>query len=141
MATVLAIVIATGVLVFVFTRLQRARSALKPEQEEKPKRKSKRQRRLDQIRANDPPFEPKSIVDLMHEEAAELGIDELPGAHGLETPVKLKVWRRDAAVRENCSGVVRYEVHAEVDPAAAGLDDVRLVCDDSTGEEAHEQTS
>ena len=141
MAIVLAVVIATSVLVFVYLRLQRARNALQSEAEENPKRKSKRQRRLDQIRANDPPFEPRSMFDLMLEEAAELGIDELPGADGLETPVKLKVWKRDAAVRENCSGILRYEVDAQVDPAAASLDDVRLVCDDSTGGKTHKQTS
>lgn len=141
MATVLAVVIATGVLAFVYGRLQRARNALQSDEEEKPKRKSKRQRRLDQIRANDPPFEPKSMFDLMLEEAAELGIDEIPAADGLEIPVKLKVWRRDSVVRENCAGIVRYEIDASVDPAVAGLDDVRLVCDDSTAGKKHGKPS
>jgi hypothetical protein len=122
-----AFVIASAVLLFVFARLQRARRRLDTTQEPTP-RKSRRQRKLEQIREFDPLPEPKSVFDIMMEEAAELGLDAIPGGEGLEVPVKLKVWRRDAAVREACAGAVRFELADGVAAETATVDDVRLVC-------------
>ncbi len=128
MATLLAVVIAAALLLFVFSKLQGARAKLRPEGEEVTPKKGRRQRKLDEIRANDPPFEPKSAFDVMLEEVADLGLDDVPGGQGIDAPVRLKVWKRDAAVRASCNDSVRFVVHNRVEPEAAKVDDVRLEC-------------
>ncbi len=128
MAILLAVVIAAAVLLFVFSKLRGARAQLEPEGEEVTRRKSRRQRKLDEIRANDPPFEPKSAFDVMLEEVAELGLDDVPGAEGIDAPVRLKVWKRDAAIRTSCNDDVRFVVHPGVEPGKATVDEVRLEC-------------
>ena len=127
MAIAFAIVISVAVLLYVFSRLTRARSGAAPPQENEPRR-SRRQRKLDKLREMDPLPEPRSMFDIMMEEAADLGVNEIPGGEGLEVPVKLKVCRRDASVREGCEGEVRYAVADGIDPAHATVDEVRLVC-------------
>ena len=78
-------------------------------------------------------FEPEhttpSIEDLIEEEAAELGLNEIPGGEGVDTSVKLRVWHRDASARSGCAeGALRYEVDDGVEPAEAELGQVRLRC-------------
>ncbi len=126
MAIAFAIIISVAVLLYVFGRLTRARSGVAPPQEKEPRR-SRRQRKLDKLREMDPLPEPRSMFDIMMEEAADLGVDDIPGGDGLEVPVKLKVCRRDARVRAECDGEVRYAVADGIDPALATVDDVRLV--------------
>ncbi len=129
MAIAIAVIIAVGVLVYVFSRLQQRTRALGgPDQETPQPRKSRRQRKLEQLREADPLPEPKPIHDIMMEEAADLGIDRIPGGDGIDMPIRLKVFRRDEAVRTGCAGELRYEVATGVDPADATVDDVRLVC-------------
>ncbi|NIU21506.1 MAG: hypothetical protein GWN79_21620 [Actinobacteria bacterium] len=71
-----------------------------------------------------------SIDDLIAEEIRETGVDRIPGGEGLETAVLLKVFRRDTTVAETCAPEDRrFELSAGVAPAAAGVDDVKLVCD------------
>ena len=132
MQLAIAFIIAAGVLIFVFTRLQRARNEQLSPKEEPKERKSRRERKLEKIREYDPLPEPKSIFDIMNEEADELGINAIPGGEGLEVPVKLKVWRRDEGIREACGESVRYEITAGVEPETATVDDVWLVCADGT---------
>ncbi|MFQ5555257.1 MAG: hypothetical protein ACE5GC_07810 [Acidimicrobiia bacterium] len=126
MTIAIAIVALLVALVLVFGRLQGAREALKTDAEPA-ERKSRRQRKLDQIRATNPMPEPKSIFDIMMEEATDLGVDDVPGAQGLELPVKLKVWKRDTAIRQEWPGAFRYEIAPGVDAASATPDDVHLV--------------
>ena len=128
MAIALAVIIAVGVLLYVFTRLTRARSVAEPE--EKEPRKSRRQQKLDRLLEMNPMPEPRSMFDLMMEEATELGIEEIPGGDDLEMPVRLKVFHRDEGVRATCRGQIRYVVADGVDPALATVDEVRLVCDE-----------
>lgn len=137
MAVAVAAIVAIAVLVFVFVRLGSARTQLETDTE-KQKRMSRRERKLEKVREFDPLPEPKSIYEVMMDEAEELGVDSIAGGEGLEVPVKLKVVRRDAGVRETCLGSVRYEVKEGVDPAAASERDVRLVCDE-TAEGASDQ--
>jgi len=126
--TVAAVAIAAAALLFVLGRLQGARRRLRPEEETV--MRGKRQRKLDKLREFDPPHEPKSIFDLMQEEAEELGLAQVPGGDELEMPVRLKVWKRDAEIREACRGSVRYMVAPGVAPSTATEDDVTLDCDD-----------
>ena len=126
MELALAAVIAVGALIFAFSFAGRARKAQGVDDPPK-KRLSKREKKLEQLRQYDPLPEPKAILDIVREEAEDLGVNDVPGGEGLEIPVKLKVWHRDEAIREACDGDVRYEVAADVPPAEATVDDVRLV--------------
>ena len=129
MAIAIAIIISVAALLYVFSRMSNARTEAAAPQEKAP-RQSRRQRKLDKLREMDPLPEPRSMFDIMMEEAAELGVDEIPGGEGLEVPVKLKVFRRDARVREECTGVVRFAIVGGVEPAHATVDDVRLLCEE-----------
>lgn len=131
MELALAAVIAVGALIFAFSFAGRARKAQGVDDPPK-KRLSKREKKLEQLRQYDPLPEPKAILDIVREEAEDLGVNDVPGGEGLDIPVKLKVWHRDEAIREACNGDVRYDVAAGVPPGEATVDDVRLVCADSS---------
>ena len=78
-------------------------------------------------------FEPEhttpSIEDLIEEEAADLGLNDIPGGEEVQTSVKLRVWHRDGAVRSGCSdGVLHYEVDAGIEPTEAEFNQVHLRC-------------
>ena len=62
------------------------------EAEPKPKRQSRSKKRLEQIRAAEPEYVAPSIDDLIVEEVTETGVDRIPGGHGLEVAVRLKVF-------------------------------------------------
>ena len=136
MAITIAVIVLVAVLLYVFSLMTKARNATRPEDEGKPPqakepRKSRRQQRIDRLIEANPMPEPRSMFDIMMEEASELGIAEIPGGDGLEMPIKLKVFHRDEAVREGCSGEVRYVVADGTDPKHATVDEVRLVCDET----------
>ena len=133
MTIALAIVTVVVVLVFAFGRLQKARDALRTEADAEPKQMSRRQRKLEQMRASNPMPEPQSIFDIMMEEAADLGVDDVPGSEDLEVPVMLKVWKRDTSVRQDHPAAFRYEIAPGVSPASATVEDVRLVPDPGPG--------
>lgn len=84
--------------------LARVRNRAKPEQTESgvqvPASASRRQRRI--LSAMEPDPEIPTLMDLVREEIAELGIDNIPGHEGISGPVLLKVYRRDYRVREQC---------------------------------------
>jgi hypothetical protein len=130
-----AVVISVAALLYVFNLMQRARSANALADAPREKKKSRRERKLEKLREFDPLPEPKSMFEIMMEEAADLGVDEIAGGDGLETPVKLKVWRRDEAVRSACSGEIRYAISPGVEAPQATVDDVRLICVDSGDDE------
>lgn len=78
-------------------------------------------------------FEPEhttpSIEDLIEEEAADLGLNDIPGGEEVQTSVKLRVWHRDGSVRSGCSdGVLHYEVDVGIEPAEAEFNQVHLRC-------------
>ena len=91
-------------------------------------RPTKKQR---QFLATLPPDPPRpTIEDLVAEELEETGAGRIAGADGLQPPVALKVFRRDAP---SVDGVpperLRFVVDDGVEPAAASTDQVRLVVD------------
>ena len=131
-AVALAILIAAIGIGFAMSRVSKIRKELPEfaEKQAKPKRQSKREKRLEQIRANEPEWVPPTIEDLIAEEIAETGVDRIPGGEGLDTAVLLKVFRRDTGVEEDCAPEDRrFELSAGVSPADAGVDDVKLLCD------------
>lgn len=82
------------------------------------------------IQEFEPVHEGPSIEDLIEEEAADLGLHDIPGGEGVASSVKLRVWHRDAGARSGCAeGVLRYEVDAGVDSEAADIAQVHLRCD------------
>ena len=72
---------------------------------EKPKRLSKREKRLEQIRAGEPEYVPPTIDDLVSEEIVEIGADQIPGGEGLAPAVLLRVYRRDTAPNDDCARI------------------------------------
>ena len=96
---------------------------------EKPKRLSKREKRLEQIRAGEPEYVPPTIDDLVSEEIVEIGADQIPGGEGLAPAVLLRVYRRDTAPNDDCAPADRRFVVADgIELGDAGLEDVRLLC-------------
>ena len=90
------------------------------------KPKTKQHQKIQQF---EPEHTPPSIEDLIEEEAADLGLNEIPGGEGVETSVKLRVWHRDASARSGCAdGALHYEVDDGVEPAEAQLGQVHLRC-------------
>jgi hypothetical protein len=78
---------------------------------------------------------PIDIHQLVREEAADLGIDRVPGGDGVDLPVLLRVWKRDVAIRNACAdGVLIYQLRPGVAADAATDDDVRVVCRPEEGE-------
>lgn len=132
-AIALAMLIAAVGVGFAMSRISKIRKEMPPEMAErmqKPKRMSKREKRLQQIRADEPEYVPPTIDDLVAAEIAETGVDRIPGGEGLPTAVLLKVFRRDTSVAETCPPEDRRFVLAGgVDPNRATVDDVNLVCD------------
>lgn len=110
-----------------------------------------RDRHRPEIDPNDPPPPPKarrltrqekllqkleplpeipSVMDLMRAEIEETGVERIPGHEGLAGPVMLKVFRRDAAVRERCTHEgFGFVVRDGIEPETATEDDVRLYCE------------
>lgn len=74
------------------------------------------------------------IMELVAEEAAAVGVDEIAGGEGISIPVKLRVWHRDAEIRGELSPAsLRFVVDPGVAPEDADEDQVRLeVAGDST---------
>ncbi len=133
MAIALAIIFAAVGIGYAMSRMSKIRKEL-PElaaKAKKPPRMSKRQKRLEQIRAAEPEYIPPSIDDLVAEEISEIGIDRIPGAEGLLPAVLLRVFRRDTPDADHCLPERRrFVVANDIDPGDADIEDVRLVCQD-----------
>jgi hypothetical protein len=84
--------------------LTRARSRAKSDGPESgvqvPASASRRQRRILESLEPDPRI--PTLMDLVREEMAELGIEDIPGHEDISGPVLLKVYRRDEQVRQRC---------------------------------------
>ena len=133
MTIAIAIIIAAIGIGYTMSRMSKIRKEM-PELAEtakKPPRVSKRQKRLEQIRAAEPEYIPPSIDDLVAEEIAEIGIDRIPGAEGLAPAVLLRVFRRDTPDTDRCLPERRrFVVANDISPSEVDIEDVRLVCED-----------
>ena len=71
------------------------------------------------------------ILELVRQEAAESGVDEIPGADGVDLSVRLRVWQRDEHVRSICPDptLLRFVLEDGVSPDTATADDLRLECE------------
>ncbi|MEN8234320.1 MAG: hypothetical protein ABFR89_05290 [Actinomycetota bacterium] len=67
------------------------------------------------------------IFELVMDEVHESGIEELPGAGGLDPTVLLRAWKRDRGECPEGSG--RFVVAEGIDPANASADDVTFECE------------
>jgi len=133
--TFLAFIALAGLM---FLRMLKARDEKRPDSEvdmriERPKRMSSRERKLAKIKEFEKSIPPRpTIQELMAQEVADTGVDQVPGGDGLEIPVRLKVWHRDEHVRRGCvDGALRFVLSEGVDRANATEDDVMLVCDEA----------
>jgi hypothetical protein len=111
--------------------LTRARNRVKEEAPQAtpvakiPASASRRQRRI--LEKLEPDPELPTLMDLVREEVAELGIDEIPGHEDISPPVLLKVYKRD--FRDDCPhGEWEYTVTAGLRRDEAEEPDVKLVC-------------
>lgn len=69
------------------------------------------------------------ILELVHQEVTDLGLDDIEGSEGIDPSVLLQVYRRDEV---NCEdGAERRFVLVDgVEPADAEPDTLSLACDD-----------
>jgi hypothetical protein len=121
-----------GVAGFLYFKMLRARNENPQFEEiERPKRMSKRERKLQKLREFEesiPP--PPTLEELIEAEVRDTGVDRIPGGDGLAVSVRLKVYHRDEQVRVGCArDGLRFLVNEGVDPAEATVDEVMLVCD------------
>lgn len=131
-AFVIFMLVAGGIMVSLNrrTRIKMKEAAIGDEAVEPattPRSLSKRQQRM--VATLQPEPELPSIEDLVAEEAAETGVNDIPGGEGLDVSLKLRVYWRDEVVRKGCSdGVLEFRITDGVEPGDAETDDVRLVC-------------
>ena len=79
----------------------------------------------------DPLPEIPTLMDLVREEIAAEGVDDIPGHEDLPDPVKLKVFRRDYRVIEVCvHDAYHFAVADGIERAEATTQDVALRCDE-----------
>ncbi len=130
----ISFVVALLVLGIVFGRMLMRRDVEKKRRklgvEAPPVAKKTRMTRREKILSTlEPDPEIPTIIDLMHEEARDTGVNEIPGGEDLEVPVKLKVWHRDGGSHTECPRQsLRFEITAGVEPGHATVEDVRLSC-------------
>lgn len=91
--------------------------------------RSRKQQAIDDLEREREATQAPDILELVHEEVTDLGIDSIDGAEGIDRSVLLQVYRRDEA---NCAdGASRRFVLADnVDAGDAGPDTLSLVCDE-----------
>lgn len=126
---IVALVLSVALVAVLLTRQrERHRPELQPGDEPPQRKKPTRQEKI--LQKLDPLPEIPTLMDLVREEIGDAGIDEIPGHEGLSDPVKLKVFRRDHRVVEQCPHKgYEYVVADGVEPADAGDDDVNLYCE------------
>lgn len=123
-------VVVAGAIVFTLTRRTRnkMRDALAEENAVVPMRpRNKREQVAMATTEADKPL--PTIEELVAAEAADTGVNEIPGGDGLDVSLKLRVYWRDEVVRKGCSdGHIEFRIADDTTAEAAGTDDVRLVC-------------
>ena len=119
---------AFGIILFLTRRTRdRIKEATVDDGPTRPRTMSKRQQRV--VASLEPAKERPTIEQLVAEEAAATGVNEIPGGQGLDVSLKLRVYWRDEVVRSGCEdGTIEFRIEEGVDPEAANTDDVRLVC-------------
>jgi hypothetical protein len=136
--TVVGLLIVAGVIAFLFWRSMRSRKELSEHVEEAPKKLSKRERKLEEIRSAEPERVIPTIDDLVAQELDETGVNEITNHEGLADPVKLKVYHRDIGSHSDCDRETLSFLAYGIEAADATIEGVKLVCDgehDSTGDE------
>lgn len=124
----IALAISIGLAVSLLAR-QRARA--RPEDADvpnqpRPIRRTRQQKILEKL---EPLPEIPTVMDLVREEVAETGVENIPGHEGLTGPVMLKVFRRDQLARERCThDGIEFLVAEGIDPPNALERDVSLFC-------------
>ena len=127
-AIAIAATVAMGVMVaFARRTRERAQEAMPDSQPAMPKPRTKRQRQL--VASMAPPPQMPTIEELVAEEAAATGVNDIAGGEGLDVSLKLRVYWRDEVVRRGCEdGNLEFRVDGGISAAAADINDVRLVC-------------
>jgi hypothetical protein len=113
--------------------LTRQRERLRPEATpESPPPARKRPTRQEKILQKLEPLpEIPTMMDLVREEIAAEGVDDIPGHEDLPDPVKLKVFRRDHRVIEACThDAYHFAVAEGIERPEATTQDVALRCDE-----------
>lgn len=89
----------------------------------------RKQQAIDDLEREREATKPPDILELVHEEIVELGIDKIDGSDGIDPSVLLMVYRRDEA---NCAdGATKKFVLADnVGAEDAGPDTLALVCEE-----------
>ena len=131
MAVALTALVLTVALVAVLLTRQRERHRpeVTPGNAPAPRKRMTRQEKI--LQKLDPLPEIPTMMDLVREEIAAEGVDDIPGHEDLPDPVKLKVFRRDHRVIETCDHAgYRFVVTDGVAPGDATEEDVTLRCDD-----------
>lgn len=129
MEVVLALVVVAIVLAIAFGRSMRRRGDLLETDEEKPKKMSKREKKLAEIRANEPDITIPTINELQQQELEDTGVNSIEGHEGLSDTVKLKVYHRDISSHRDCPPeALRFRLSYGIEPESATVDDVRLTC-------------
>ena len=123
-----ALVLSIALVAVMLTRQrERHRPEVEPGEEPPARKRPTRQEKI--LQKLEPLPELPTLMDLVREEIAEAGINELPGHEGIPDPVKLKVYRRDHQVVADCPhNAYEYVVDEEIVRAEATDDDVALLC-------------
>jgi len=89
----------------------------------------RKQQAIDDLEREREAYKPPDILELVHEEVVELGIDRVEGAGDIDPSVLLQVYRRDVV---NCSdGAAKRFVLADgVAGRDASPDTLSLVCEE-----------
>ena len=140
---IIVLVALLGSIVIAGVLLARTRQRARPEEPAAvpkiPATASRRQRRI--IETLEPPPAIPTLMDLVREEIAELGIHDIPGSEGVSDPVLLKVYRRDVEIKEHCPhGACGFVVKEGVSRSDAGDNDVRLYCPECAGTDQDPET-
>lgn len=130
MEVALGLIVVAIVLAIAYWRSRNQRKALESELGvEAPQKMSKREKKLAEIRANDPDPVIPSFEELVAEELADTGVNEIDGHEGLADPVKLKVYHRDIGSLGDCSREsLQFRLSYGIEAESATEHDVRLIC-------------
>ena len=118
MSAVITVALVVGGLLAVLVVLNRSAN----------RRKKEAQADLEREKAE---LQTPDILELVAQEAADTGVEEIPGADGVELPIRLRVWHRDEDTRAlRPEGVeLRFELSPGVEPGTATEDDLVLTFD------------
>jgi hypothetical protein len=126
----IALVLSVTIVAVLLTRQrERHRPEATAENTPGPRKRMTRQEKI--LQKLDPLPEIPTMMDLVREEIAAEGVDDIPGHDNLPDPIKLKVFRRDQRIIEACEhDGYRFVVADGVNPEDATAEDVALRCDE-----------